>query len=92
MSQVIKSQELFCLIETGRKDGDLLFKVTRIVLSGVLFKLWHYGWRKDLVRKRKVKEGFHKEEEGEVRFRKVKKDLGREEGFRKAREESQRDE
>ena len=91
MSQVIKSQELFCLIETGRKDGDLLFKVTRIVLSGVLFKLWHYGWRKDLVRKRKAKEGFHKEEEGEVRFRKVKKDLGREEGFRKAREESQRD-
>ena len=29
-----KVTELFYLIETGSKDGDLLFKVTRIVLSG----------------------------------------------------------
>ena len=69
-----ESQEI---IETGRKGGDSLFKVIRIDLSGVLFKLWHYGWRKDLARKRKAKEGLHKEEEGEGRFRKVKKDLGR---------------
>ena len=45
-----------------------------------------------MARKRKAKGGLHKEEEGEVRFRKVKKDLGREEGFRKAREELQREE
>ena len=54
-----------------------MFRVIIIDLSGVLFKLWHYGWRKDLARKRKVKEGLHKEEEGEGRFRKVKEDLGR---------------
>ena len=54
-----------------------MFKVIRIGLSGVLFKLWHYGWRKDLARKRKAKEGLYKEEEGEGRLRKVKKDLGR---------------
>ena len=41
-----------------RKGGDSLFRVIIIDLSGVLFKLWHYGWRKDLVRKRKAKEGF----------------------------------
>ena len=68
VSQEIKSQELFCLIETGRKDGDLLFKVTRIVLSGVLFKLWHYGWRKDLSRGRGVLNVLIKVGEGEGRL------------------------
>ena len=59
-----ESQEI---VRVGRKGGDSLFKVIRIDLSGVLFKLWHYGWRKDLARKRKAKEGLLKEEEGEGR-------------------------
>ena len=75
-----ESQEV---IGTGRKGGDSLFKITRVDLSGVLFMLWHYVWRKDLARKRKAKEGLYKrkkvkkDKEDEERFRKVKKDLGR---------------
>ena len=42
-----ESQEV---IETGRKGGDLLFKITRVDLSGVLFMLGHNVWRKDLAR------------------------------------------
>ena len=42
-----ESQEV---IETGRKGGDSLFKITRVDLPGVLFMLWHYVWRKDLAR------------------------------------------
>ena len=62
-----ESQEI---IETGRKGGDSLFRITRVDLSGVLFMLGHYVWRKDLVRKRKAKEGLHKR-------KKAKEDLGR---------------